>query len=81
VPHSLGGWEGKTTKVKFKIPEELGAKPETRKGGKRKLLRSWLTKWLVRTLLLVSAESILTGRQAEYAVPGELILWQVLSAM
>jgi hypothetical protein len=37
----LEGRKGKTAKVKFKIPEELGAKPETRKGGKRKLLRAW----------------------------------------
>jgi len=41
VPDSLGGEEGKTTKGKFKIPEELGAKTETRKGAKRKLLRAW----------------------------------------
>ena len=40
MPDSLGWKEGKTTEKKFKIPEELGAMQETRKGGKRKLLRA-----------------------------------------
>ena len=48
--------------MKFRIPEELGAMPETRKGGKRKLLRRLgLTEWLVRTILLVSAEEYSDG--------------------
>ena len=54
----LDGREGKTTKVKFKTPEELGAMPETRKGGKR---APGLTEWLVRNILLVSAEEYPDG--------------------
>jgi hypothetical protein len=55
VPDSFGRYKRKTRKVKFKIQQELGAKPETRKGAKEGNYTLGLTEWLVRTLLSVSA--------------------------
>jgi hypothetical protein len=47
--------------VKFQIQRELRSKPETRKGGKRKLLRAGANRMVVRTILLVSAEEYSDG--------------------
>jgi hypothetical protein len=67
VPDSLGGEEGKTTKGKFKIPEELGAKTETRKGGQKEIIarlgypNGWcaLSFWLVpRSILTVGTQNM-----------------------
>ncbi len=52
---------------KGKRPEELGARPENSKGANRSNYAPGLTEWLVRTLLLVSAEEYSDGRQAERA--------------
>ena len=47
--------------MKFKIPEELGTMPETRKGAKGSYCALGLTEWLVSTLLLVRAEEYSDG--------------------
>ena len=68
MPDSFGGWEGKTKKVKFQIQQKLGAKPETSKGAKGSNYTPELTEWLVRTVLLVSAEEYSDGK-----LPGKRI--------
>ena len=47
--------------MKFQIQQELGAKPKNSKGRKEVITRPGLTEWLVRTLLLVSAEEYSDG--------------------
>jgi hypothetical protein len=51
--------------VKFQIQRELGAKPETSKAANGTNYAPGLTEWLVRTLLLVSAEEFSDGRPPE----------------
>jgi hypothetical protein len=62
--------------VKFKIPEELGDKTETRTGAKGNYCALGLAEWLVRTLLLVSAEEYSDGK-----LPGRRIVQATIKAI
>ena len=62
MPDSFGRQERKTGRVKFRIQQELGAKPKTSKEGD---YTPELTEWLVSTPLLVRAEEYSDGTRAE----------------